>query len=161
MRIKNAKLARDASFMEPFRQPEHNGAKNHCAYSQDGHRKRYAAGAADYVPVRCRYQQRPLLITDTLAADSKGTGFLPVSKVLYPLFPWFLSPVSYISFPRSQHLFHQQKEEPPAALRLRGGSERLTISFLIIFVQSYLLFLWRASISWLISSSLSSVRGYL
>ena len=53
--------------------------------------KRYAANAADFRHVRRRYQQRALLIKDTLAAFSQEIVSLPV--------PTSSTPCKRVTFP--------------------------------------------------------------
>ena len=40
--------------------------------------------------------QRPLLIKDAAAADSKGTGFLPLPTALYPYKQRSFTPIPYV-----------------------------------------------------------------
>ena len=59
----------------------------------------YAANAADFSHARRRYQQRPLLSKDTVAADSQEidslpvqTSFTPCKRVTFPLQVTFEQP---------------------------------------------------------------------
>jgi hypothetical protein len=62
------------------------------AYTFLPYKNWYAANAADFSHGRRRYQQRPLLIKDTAAADSREivslpaqTSFTPCMRVTFPL----------------------------------------------------------------------------
>ena len=56
----------------------------HLIGGKSPYKKRYAANAADFSHARRRYQQRPLLIKDTAAADSREIDSLPAPTSLTP-----------------------------------------------------------------------------